>query len=88
MKPPPRKNDDVGSAAKDGYSGVAGSNPLEKEEFLNQFADRYPPTKIKIMQDLTLIQKHLTHPINRMMADYNEFTKLVFRTRVSEQKAL
>lgn len=89
VKPMKRQIDDTGSGLKDGINGNhPDGRPLAQEEFMNQFADRYPATKIKIVQDVTLIQKHLTHPINRMLADYNEFCRIVFRTRCTEQKAL
>ena len=31
---------------------------------------------------------HMDHPINKMLSDYNEFTRLVFRTRLTEARAV
>ena len=61
---------------------------ITNEDVANHYSDKYAPTKIKIIQKVEHNLKHMSHPINRMLSDYNEFTKLVFRTRVSENKAL
>ena len=50
--------------------------------------DKYPPTKIKIVQDVTKHTHHVDHPINKMLNDYNEFTRLVFRSRTTEARAI
>ena len=55
---------------------------------MNQQQSKYPPTKIKIVQNSTKYNDHLDHPINKMLSDYNEFTRLVFRTRVTESRAI
>ena len=55
---------------------------------MNQLNVRYPPAKIKIVQNVTRNNDHMDHPINKMLSDYNEFTRLVFRTRVSESRAV
>jgi len=31
---------------------------------------------------------HSDHPINKMLSDYNEFTRLVFRSRSTEEIAV
>ena len=61
---------------------------ISADDIANHYSDKYAPTKIKIVQKIEANLKHMTHPINNMLADYNEFTKLVFRTRVNEQRAM
>ena len=58
------------------------------DDQMNQLNVRYPPAKIKIVQNVTRYNDHMDHPINKMLSDYNEFTRLVFRTRVSESRAV
>ena len=58
------------------------------DDIANHYSDKYAPTKIKIVQKVENNLKHMTHPINRMLSDYNEFTKLVFRSRATEQRAM
>ena len=37
------------------------------------------PTKIKIVQDLNLNERHANHPINIAFSNYKEFNDLVFK---------
>ena len=76
-----RKEDNIGGKDKEFMT-------ISVDDIANHYSEKYAPTKIKIVQKVEHNLKHMTHPINRMLADYNEFTKLVFRTRVSEQKAM
>jgi len=55
---------------------------------MNQLNLKYPPTKITIFQNVNKYNDHMDHPINKMLSDYNEFTRLVFRTRVTEARAV
>jgi len=77
---------------KDG-DGIGGGKDRENmtisvDDIANHYSDKYAPTKIKIVQKVEQNIRHMTHPVNKMLNDYNEFTKLVFRTRVSEQKSM
>ena len=76
-----RKTDDVNGKDKEFMT-------ISVDDIANHYSEKYAPTKIKIVQKVEANLKHIGHPINRMLADYNEFTKLVFRTRVTEQKAM
>ena len=48
----------------------------------------YPHCKIKIVQNVNKYNDHMDHPINKMLSDYNEFCRLVFRTRTTEAKVV
>ena len=61
---------------------------MAHEEALNALGQRYQPTKIKIVQDVNKYNDHADHPINRMLSDYNEFNRLVFRTRTTEEASI
>lgn len=74
--------DDINGA---GAAGGAGTAP---EDQMNQLNVRYAPTKIRIVQNVNRYHDHMDHPINKMLSDYNEFTRLVFRTRVTEARAV
>jgi hypothetical protein len=37
---------------------------------------------------VTKYNDHMDHPINKMLSDYNEFCRLVFRTRTTEARAI
>ena len=76
-----RKTDDVNGKDKEFMT-------ISVDDIANHYSEKYAPTKIKVVQKVEANLKHIGHPINRMLADYNEFTKLVFRTRVTEQKAM
>lgn len=60
----------------------------QHEEALNALGQRYQPTKIKIVQDVNKYDSHMDHPINKLLVDYNEFTRLVFRSRSTEETAV
>ena len=49
---------------------------------------KYPMTKIKICQNINAYDHNVTHPINKFFSDYNEFIKLVFKFRGTEQKSI
>lgn len=66
-------------------AAAVGTTPQDQ---LNQLNVKYAPTKVKIYQDVNKYNDHMDHPINRMLSDYNEFTRLVFRTRVTEARAV
>ena len=55
---------------------------------MNQLNMKYPPSKIRIVQNVNRYNDHMDHSINKMLSDYNEFTRLVFRTRVTEARAV
>ena len=69
--------DDINAANIGGGIGSA-------EDALNSLGSKYPPTKIKIIQNVNKYNDHQDHPISKMLSDYNEFTRLVFRTRSTE----
>ena len=62
--------------------GAAGAGATGTEEASN--ASKYPPTKIKIIQNVNKYNDHIDHPVNKMLSDYNEFTRLIFRSRTTE----
>ena len=66
----------------------AQSNGNGGDDLMNQLNVRYPQTKIRIVQNVHKYNDHQDHPINKMLSDYNEFTRLVFRTRVTEARAV
>ena len=68
-----------------GQGAAAAAVP---EEVTNSLGQRYPPTKVKIVQNVNKYNDHMEHPINKMLSDYNEFTRLVFRTRSTEAAAI
>ena len=68
--------------------GAAAASSILPEELLPQMKNERPPTKIKIVQNVNMYDQHLDHPINKMLSDYNEFIRLVFRTRTTEEKAI
>lgn len=73
----------------DDINGNGAASAAEQVDLMmSQFNERYPPTKIKIVQNVDSYNQHSDHPINRMLTDYNEFTRLIFRTRVSESRAI
>lgn len=65
-----------------------GATGAGAEEALNSIASKYPPTKIKIVQNVHKYNDHTDHPINKMLSDYNEFTRLIFRSRTTEATAI
>jgi len=69
-------------------NGAAATGGVGGDDQMNQLNVRYPPTKIKIVQNVDKYAGHMDHPINKMLSDYNEFTRLVFRTRVTESRAV
>lgn len=75
------RKDDINSKDKEFMT-------ISVDDIANHFSDKYAPTKIKVIQKVEANLKHIGHPINKMLADYNEFCKLVFRTRVTEQRAM
>ena len=44
------------------------------------------PTKIKIEVNINAYAHHLTHPINMLLRDYNDFVKLVLRKSSRDDK--
>ena len=46
---------------------------------IKEYPSKYGPTKIKIHQDITTYDHHLTHPFNIFSNQYNEFIKLVLK---------
>jgi len=68
--------------------GATAAATATADEGLNQVGQKYPPTKIKIVQNLTKYNDHMDHNINKMLSDYNEFTRLVFRSRTTEAAAV
>lgn len=69
-------------------SAAGGSSVLVPDDLLNLQKNERPATKIKIVQNVNMYDEHTTHPINKMLSDYNEFIRLVFRTRTTEAKAI
>ena len=70
-----------------GSGAAAAIDPIELN--LNQAKnDKYPPTKIRIVQDVNKYNDHLDHPIMKMLSDYNEFIRIVFRSRTTEARAI
>lgn len=69
-----------------GAGATAGATE-RADELLSHLNDRYPPAKIKIVHT-NKYNDHMDHPINKMMSDYNEFCRLVFRSRVTEAQAI
>lgn len=73
-------------ATKDGENTNGGEEkPKDKKK---QEDDRYPPTKIKISQDIKKYDHLKKHPINSFLGAYNEILHLVFKFRGSDQKYL
>jgi len=71
-----------------GTGAAASGFTSHQEEALNALCQKYPPTTIKIVQDVNKYSDHMDHSINKMLSDYNEFTRLVFRSRSTEQAAI
>ena len=70
-------------------AGAASSGiTSHHDEALKALGHRYQPTTITIFQDVNKYNDHMDHPINKMLSDYNEFTRLVFRTRNTEEAAI
>ena len=58
------------------------------DDMLQNAKNERPPCKIKIVHNPGTYDEHLDHPINKMISDYNEFVRLVFRTRTTEAKTI
>ena len=58
------------------------------DDRLDTHHDKYPPAKIKIVQNVHKYDHHADHPINKLLNDYNEFTRLVFRSRCTEARSI
>lgn len=72
-----KTTDDINGA------GATAAATDRADELIAHLNDRYPPTKIKIVHT-NKYKDHTDHPINIMLSDYNEFCRLVFRSRVTE----
>ena len=48
---------------------------------VKEYPSKYKPTKIKIIQDVTVHDHHKKHPLNIFFNQYNEFIRLIFKNQ-------